>query len=152
MACAGWPFHQGPKLGGAGMTTLKIDLDGKVTPCRWLKWCRRAAKALSQSGLNVTARDVRRSPSGGVHVRIEVEESLTDIEVVAMQAILGSDSTREALNFERARAGAFANVLHTWRDGGPWGEPWPQGTVGFDQAVKECLGVLDVRANLQGRA
>lgn len=116
------------------MSVLKIDLDGKVTPCKWLKWCAHAGKVVPLMELTVKGAEVSRSPSGGAHVRLKVEQELSDLEVVAAQAILRSDHAREALNFSRVRFGQPGNVLHTHDANGERGEPWPQGLLGLRNA------------------
>lgn len=53
-------------------------------------------------GLHVKAWTIECSSSGtGVHVIFTFKEKLKPIEQVAIQAILGSDPKREALNFRR---------------------------------------------------
>lgn len=61
---------------------------------------------LLRGGYVWTAMDVLRSPSGrGWHVLIEVEPRPRSVmEVVALQAILGSDPWREAMQMVRAKA------------------------------------------------
>lgn len=53
----------------------------------------------------------------GYHVRIVVDRKFEPVEIVLIQALLGSDYKREVLNFERVyKAGKFFNVLHTSRE------------------------------------
>lgn len=119
------------------MKSLRIDLDGKITPCKWLKWCKLAGEVLPLLELEVLSASVRRSPSGGVHAELEVARDLEPLEVVAVQAMLRSDPKREALNLNRHKAGQWANVLHCQRDGEEWGEPWPAGLVTLEKAMEK---------------
>jgi hypothetical protein len=59
-----------------------------------------------------------RSPNGkGWHCEIQVEpEPRTAMELVAIQAILGSDRGREAYNLERARLVDARKVSPFWRE------------------------------------
>lgn len=122
------------------MATFKVDLDGRVTPCRWVRFCRRAVATLDLMGFDAQAAsiDVRRSPSGGIHARIHVAADVPDVVIIGAQAILGSDPKREALNMARAMRGEPANVLHTQRNGQQWGEPWPAGVLTFKRLQREA--------------
>lgn len=50
----------------------------------------------------------------GYHAIIELRESVPFIEIVAAQAILGSDPRREAFNLRRARTIAAGGVPAFW--------------------------------------
>ena len=82
---------------------LKLDLDERTI---WSVRSTDKAKALlARAGYAVQALMWRRSPGGkGLHVVIETSPQPTSaMEVVALQAILGSDPWREMLQVERAR-------------------------------------------------
>lgn len=87
------------------LRVVKLDLDRKWSACAWTRWADRAAICLREAGLKVTRVEVRETLHG-FHVVLYLEEALpTAGAVVAMQAILGSDGVREAINFSRALAG-----------------------------------------------
>lgn len=103
------------------MATLKIDLDYKMgRACRWTKWCQEAARLLVVLDLRPTRIAVR-DTGRGHHVEIDVPLYLDsgrghpqrngDLIIVALQAILGSDRFREALNLGRALRGEPENIL-----------------------------------------
>lgn len=97
---------------------LKLDLDRRRPPS-----IRRLRFLLGRAGYRLGALVMRRSPSGrGWHVWIETDpRPRHPAEVVALQSILGSDPTREAVTLYRGmawqRTPAFArewwNVLYT---------------------------------------
>lgn len=77
---------------------LKLDVDRKRPPStRRMRWL------LGRGGYQMRALVVRRSPSGsGWHVWVEVSpRPKSPAEVVALQAILGSDPAREAVTLYR---------------------------------------------------
>lgn len=81
---------------------VKLDLDRKWTACAWTKWAERVAVCLREAGVSVGRVEVRET-ARGFHVVLHLEEMLpSDLAVVALQAILGSDGIREAINFNRA--------------------------------------------------
>lgn len=91
---------------------LKIDVDeGMPFPNN-----RRVDHLLARAGYRRKRITRRRSPSGnGWHVVISVEpEPESPVEVVALQAILGSDPLREACNLHRAKM--FPTVSPFWQD------------------------------------
>ena len=57
-----------------------------------------------------------RSPSGGGwHVTVIWRDEMTDMEIIAMQAVLGSDLRRETMNLGRVRSGKqdqYWNLLY----------------------------------------
>lgn len=55
----------------------------------------------SQNGLAIEVVKVSRSRNGNKHAYLKAGRSLTDLERVALQAILGSDRKREAMGFLR---------------------------------------------------
>ena len=96
----------------SGQSELKIDLDaGDPFGTK-----RMIAHRLARAGYRRTACTYRRSPSRtGWHIRLTVEpQPQTAIEVVALQAILGSDPLREACNLRRAHT--FPKASPFWRD------------------------------------
>lgn len=80
---------------------IKLDIDGKKPPTLWELWrkCQRA-------GLRIKWLSQTRSPSGkGWHLVLSVlPRPATPMEVVALQAVLGGDLWREAMQVSRARA------------------------------------------------
>lgn len=62
----------------------------------------------------------------GMHIEGTVRGTLSDAEIVALQAIAGSDGTRETLNLHRVRCGAFEGT-----------DLW---NVLFDERTKEVQG------------
>lgn len=80
---------------------LKLDYDEPRKPPR-----KSMIEKLGRAGYSVESCEARRSPSGkGWHVVIAVSpRPRTAMEVVALQAVLGSDPWREAMQIARARA------------------------------------------------
>lgn len=90
---------------------LRCDYDGKRPPplvrvC-WL---------LARAGYRVQSLSERRSPGGqGWHVEVALTPApRTCVEVVALQAVLGSDPAREACNVTRARMVDTKQVSRFW--------------------------------------
>ena len=93
------------------MTTIKLDLDGVKTMRECREWSRDARTILDTLRLRVRACDWFLTRKGS-HVIIRVTANLTDAEIVAAQAVLGSDRFREAANLTRVRRGIGAwNVM-----------------------------------------
>lgn len=84
------------------MMLLKLDIDAGVKPLTVPQLVTRLARA----GKTVIWLSQRRSPGGkGWHIVLEVSPApRSAMEVVALQAVLGSDVWREACNVKRARA------------------------------------------------
>lgn len=79
----------------------------------------RVAWLLQRAGFVPIVLGQTRSPSGrGWHVELDVAPTPTPLEVVALQAILGSDRGREACNLHRAR------MIVGGRVRGWWAERW----------------------------
>jgi hypothetical protein len=104
------------KLGPAKLSpeqaVLKLDIDaGQVLPTH-----RVIDHRLARAGYERVVCTYRRSPGGdGWHVELWVEpQPESPLEVVALQAILGSDPLRESCNMVRAKA--FAQASPFWRD------------------------------------
>lgn len=89
---------------------LKLDVDRARCPT----W-KRLRFILSRGGYGLNGVIARKSPSGkGWHLWIEVTpRPRTRVEVVALQAILGSDPLREAVTLMRAKATAR---MPAWAD------------------------------------
>ncbi len=85
--------------------TVKVDWDDSKEPDLGVMCAK-----LSRAGYAAVDVTLRPSPGGhGWHVLIDVEPAPTSpMEVVALQAILGSDPWREAMQVNRARA--YAHV------------------------------------------
>jgi hypothetical protein len=90
---------------------VKLDWDHRRKPDLGV-----ISAKLERAGYVWTDVTVRRSPSGkGWHVILDVEpRPRSPVEVVALQAILGGDPWREAMQMNRARA--FAKVPRWMRD------------------------------------
>lgn len=99
------------------LAILKLDVDRMRKPS-----ASKFAYLLSRAGHSLLSVAYRRSPGGkGWHVWLEVEpRPRSMVEVIALQAILGSDPMREAVTLMRARglrrtprwAWEWANVLY----------------------------------------
>lgn len=97
-----------------GDRRLKLDYDGGVdVPGR-----REIRRRLKRAGYRAVSIKWRKSPSGeGRHVVIQLQPHPgSALEMVALQAILGSDPYREASNLQRARS--LGDVSEWWR--GRW--------------------------------
>jgi len=91
---------------------IKLDYDkGMKVPLQ-----SRMAWLAARAGLTLLTYDKRRSPSGtGWHVLVTVTPSpCTCMEVVALQAVFGSDPKREACNINRARMVDTKQVTPYW--------------------------------------
>lgn len=90
---------------------VKLDFDGRELPS-----LEPILLKLRRAGYSVRWLSQRVSPSGnGWHVCLKLKPCpRTATEVVALQAILGSDPYREACNLHRARM--IASVSPYWRD------------------------------------
>jgi len=80
-------------------SVLKLDCDRKLDRIR-------IADALSLLGIKPLRASVFRT-ANGFHVYIHIKGSLTDMETVALQVILGSDYRRECFNLMRVRSNNF---------------------------------------------
>jgi hypothetical protein len=102
------PLHFEP----ADSRTLQVDLDGaRELAFYWLQLLRFSAKC-SELGIVLDAVSLTRSRSGKHwHAEIKMRKSMKLIERIALQAILGSDRSRELCNWERARLGSPHPVL-----------------------------------------
>ena len=92
------------------MTTLRCDWDHALTAAQW----QRALFQLRLWQLTVQGIGLSRSQRGGWHAEIVVSETVPPVYCVAMQAALGSDGVREAINLCRVRA--RGQVSRYWRD------------------------------------
>ena len=83
----------------AGPLKLDYDSDAERVPLRQLR------RRLQFAGYRIKAHAAKRSPSGrGWHVVLTTDPPIgTPMEVVALQAVCGSDPYREASNVLRAR-------------------------------------------------
>lgn len=91
---------------------LKLDYDsGMAVPDR-----REIRRRLKRAGYRAVSINWRKSPSGvGRHVVIQLmPRPGSALEMVALQAILGSDPYREASNLQRAKN--LADVPEWWRE------------------------------------
>jgi len=81
-------------------TILKVDWDDKTCPS-----ISRMGRLLRRAGYRLVACGVRRSPSGtGWHLwLVTTPKPKSLVEVVALQAIVGSDPWREAMTLYRAK-------------------------------------------------
>jgi hypothetical protein len=96
------------------LAEIRLDLDRKWSGCGWVRWCERFAATARCLNLAIYKTDVRETRRG-VHVYVFLQRPVgSSVELVALQAILGSDSMREAMNLRRALTGRSDawNVLH----------------------------------------
>ena len=100
------------------LAVIKLDFDNR----KLVPW-KRIGQLLGRAGYKITRNDVRQSKRG-LHVWLSLDpQPRTPFEVVAIQAILGSDPLRESMNLLRARrfwqtpgfARSWFNVLYTPR-------------------------------------
>lgn len=96
------------------MTLLKLDLDGGATVRGVLQRITHWARL---TRLRVQAVRYSRSRHGW-HVMVQVWQRLSPAEIVAAQAMLGSDWRREAFNLLRVRA--LGRAPRFWRQPGRW--------------------------------
>ncbi|RLF40497.1 MAG: hypothetical protein DRN12_05295 [Thermoplasmata archaeon] len=87
---------------------LRLDVDGKQ------KGSKRIKKVIELLGLKVRYWEIYKTNNGWHHY-IGVDNKLTDLEVVLVQALMGSDFKRECFNYLRVKSGKFSyddwNVL-----------------------------------------
>lgn len=93
------------------VTELRVDLDGPAP-----KWWRRFAFLARMWRLEVETVCFARSQRGGLHVMIQVRNNVSPVRMVAMQACLGSDPIREAINL--VRVNGLTRSPRFWR--GRW--------------------------------
>jgi hypothetical protein len=91
---------------------LKIDLDDM----REAPDIDRMARILARADRRITKFHYKRSPSGtGWHVWLHITPpAASPMEIVALQAVCGSDPAREANNIHRVRN--MHKVSQFWRD------------------------------------
>ena len=99
------------KIGDAGPIRLDYDADQVVPSMGRLAWLAKRA------GVRLIALTQRHSPGGkGWHLIVTVlPPPRTCMEVVALQAVFGSDVKREACNINRARMVDSKQVSPYWR-------------------------------------
>lgn len=91
------------------MTVLKLDRDdGRAWPLWRLWW------VLRLMGWRAAWVQYERSRRGW-HLRVAVPGRLAPVEVVAAQAVMGSDRNREAFNLARARLIEGGQAPKRWR-------------------------------------
>lgn len=81
---------------------VKLDIDRATDrPPLWV-----LSKKLARAGYRITLMSEARSPSGkGWHITLDLKPKPSSaMEVVALQAVLGGDPWREAMQITRARA------------------------------------------------
>ena len=101
------------------MTVLKLDYDSpqsRTGAHRRILWVMNKLELTPE-------RILCRTTVHGFHVKVELKQSMTDGDVVLLQALMGSDYMRETFNTRRILNGVkHWNVLHD-KDT-PW-EEWP---------------------------
>jgi len=82
------------------LSVVKLDIDRKRFPS-----VKRLYQLLDRAGYMLLSLDSRKSPSGnGWHLWLTLDPApRTPMEVIAIQAVLGSDPFRESMNLLRAR-------------------------------------------------
>lgn len=89
---------------GKKNNVVKLDMDGWFLPNIQARLD--TVKHLTQ----LETKDTRfKKTKNGFHVYLYFKENLSDWQVLALQAILGSDWKREAINFRRLRQGSLKN-------------------------------------------
>lgn len=93
---------------------LRLDVDAGRTPCT----IGRLAWLLSRAGFTPVWLSQVRSPGGkGWHVELKIAPAPRSLaEVVALQAILGSDQAREACNLQRVRTVEAGKLSPYWAE------------------------------------
>lgn len=81
--------------------TLQLDIDGQSDTNELFNYC----LAVIRRVMTVEIIEEYESRGGNRHVILRVSEPLSDLERIALQAILGSDPQREALGWMRIRQG-----------------------------------------------
>jgi hypothetical protein len=96
-----------PALTGNGMkTTIKLDLDERLTADGIELLEKRVAFVSDIAQVPLELCYIWRSHHGGAHVILTAfreDSHLHPVEVVLLQALLGSDWKRETFNYQRAR-------------------------------------------------
>lgn len=93
------------------LALVRLDLDRKYSLCAWTRQSERIRDALGIMGIKVIGVEVR-GTTKGMHVQLILDQPLeSEVHLVALQAILGSDSNREALGLTRAGKMDNWNVL-----------------------------------------
>lgn len=92
---------------------LRVDLDDCERPPHVARW----AWLMRRAGFRIVWLSQERSPGGkGWHCELALDpEPQAAIEVVALQAVLGSDPAREACNIHRAFMVDSKQVSPRWR-------------------------------------
>lgn len=93
------------------MTVLKLDGDSPRYPARWFF---RAQWLARRMGWRIVYQAMSRSTNGGWHGELGIAGRVPMLQVIAAQAIIGSDWAREAYNLRRATSPAFA-ASPLWR-------------------------------------
>lgn len=91
------------------MTVIKLDYDHKRLPRDYSDRIGACNRLLSLGLVRDAIEETRR----GWHISLYVRRRLSPLEIVALQAILGSDWKRELFNLARARGLAAAPSF--WR-------------------------------------
>jgi len=78
-------------------TLLNLDIDRKI-----YSGSNRIIRVCSILRLTVLSSRVKRSRNGNFHWIIKIRENLTPMQIVCIQAIMGSDWKRECFNMLRA--------------------------------------------------
>lgn len=84
------------------MTTIKLDIDTKLTAAGRDELEKRIAFVADITELNLRLEQIW-TTANGHHVVIVSRTKLDPMEVICLQAILGSDHRRETFNFARVR-------------------------------------------------
>ena len=87
------------------MSLVKVDLDTPRVKLKLAQFWRRLEVFEHITDYVCDWVETETSRNGGVHVWVKFVYPLCDLEVLAVQALLGSDYIREMHNFKRIRAG-----------------------------------------------
>ena len=88
------------------MKLIKIDIDKPRISTHDVN---KILKVKSILGLDINSVKIEKSHSGNYHITFEVQNNLNDFEIVAIQAMMGSDYKRECYNLLRVASGKFKN-------------------------------------------
>lgn len=132
---------------GVPLFELRLDLDRKWSACAWVKWCEATAKCLKHAEVEVARVSVTETRRG-FHVVLTLTQSLPSaIHVVALQAVLGSDRVREAMNFRRATSrydhdwNRLFDVKHVFDADGSVTRSTAKPRIQYKRILQRALGV-----------
>lgn len=91
--------------------TLQFDIDNNSDLRIFLRHLPWFSCIMHESKQELKAVNFERSRSGNWHVEIKLSKPLQVIERICLQAIMGSDRSRELCNWERVKFGSTHPIL-----------------------------------------